>query len=55
MLDKSNTSLFSSVVREFCVLLLAVLFASVPFVAAQAAGKPVITFASADTLARTLS
>ena len=40
MLYKSNTSLVSSVVREFCVLLLAVLFASIPFFAVQAEENP---------------
>ena len=33
---KSNTSLIKSVGREFCVLLLAVVFASIPFFAVQA-------------------
>ena len=36
MLEKSNGSLIPSVVREFGVLLLVVLFASTPFFAAQA-------------------
>ena len=40
MLDKSNTSLIQSVVREFCLLLLAVLFASTPFFAVQAEENP---------------
>ena len=40
MSDKSNTSLTKSVLREFCVLLLAVLFASIPFFAVQAEENP---------------
>ncbi|HEX4105453.1 MAG TPA: hypothetical protein VHX92_04405 [Rhizomicrobium sp.] len=51
----SNTSLVLSVVREVFVLLLAMLFASTPFFAAQAANKPVIAFASVDTPPKTLS
>jgi hypothetical protein len=40
MLYKSNTSLIKSVGREFCVLLLAMLFASIPFFAVQAEENP---------------
>jgi hypothetical protein len=52
MLYKSNTSLISSVVREFCLLLLAVLFASVPFFAVQAEENPTAAFTAADTAAK---
>jgi hypothetical protein len=45
MRDKSNTSLIKSVVREFCLLLLAVLFASIPFFAVQAEENPVASSA----------
>lgn len=40
MLDNTNTSLVPSVAREFCLLLLVMLFASTPFVAAQAQQNP---------------
>jgi hypothetical protein len=40
MLDNSNTSLIPSVAREFCLMFLVVLFASTPFVAAQAQENP---------------
>jgi hypothetical protein len=52
MLDKSNTSLISSVVREFCLLLLAVLFASIPFFAVQAEENPIAAFTAANTAAK---
>ena len=45
MSDKSNTSLIKSVGREFCVLLLAVLFASIPFFAVQAEENPTVSSA----------
>ena len=41
MSTKSNASLIPSVAREFCLLLLVVLFASMPFAAAQADENPV--------------
>jgi hypothetical protein len=50
---ESNTSLVTSVMREFCVLLMAVLFASIPFFAVQAQENPIAAFASADTAAKT--
>ena len=53
MLYKSNTSLISSVVREFCVLLLAVLFASAPFFAVQAEASPVTSAAWSVSADRT--
>ncbi|HEX4369925.1 MAG TPA: hypothetical protein VH019_01155 [Rhizomicrobium sp.] len=40
MADKSNTSLVTLVMREFCLLLIAVLFASIPFFAVQAQENP---------------
>jgi hypothetical protein len=52
MLDKSNTSFIQSVVREFCLLLLAVLFASTPFFAVQAEENPIAAFTAADTAAK---
>jgi len=52
MLDKSNTSLIKSVGREFCVFLLAVLFASIPFFAVQAEENPIAAFTAADTAAK---
>ena len=52
MFDKSNTSLIKSVAREFCLLLLAVLFASTPFFAVQAEESPIAAFAAADTAAK---
>lgn len=42
MLDNTNTSLIPSVAREFCLLLLVMLFASTPFVAAQAQQSPAV-------------
>jgi hypothetical protein len=42
---KSNTSLIQSVAREFCLLLLAVLFASIPFFAVQAEENPAASLA----------
>ena len=37
----TSTSLLPSVTREFCLLLLVMLFASTPFVAAQAEENPI--------------
>jgi hypothetical protein len=50
MLDKSNTSLVQSVVRESCLLL--VLFASTPFFAVQAEENPIAAFTAADAAAK---
>jgi hypothetical protein len=49
MSGNSNTSLVPGVVREFCVLLLVMLFASMPFYAAQAQEIPT----ASSTLAHT--
>jgi hypothetical protein len=50
---KSNTSLIKSVGREFCVLLLAVVFASIPFFAVQAEENPVTSAAWSVSADRT--
>lgn len=46
MFDNSKTSLVPSVIREFCVVLLVMLFASTPFVAAQAQEIPAVASSS---------
>jgi hypothetical protein len=53
MLDKSTTSVVPSVVREFCLVLLAVLFASIPFFAVQAEENPVTSAAWSVSADRT--
>ncbi len=49
---RSNTSLIKSVGREFCVLLLAVLFASIPFFAVQAEENPIAAFTALASTSR---
>jgi hypothetical protein len=48
MTYESNTSMVPSVVREFAVLLLVVMFASTPFFAAQAREVPAATVAATN-------